>query len=189
MAWPWQWTPERVARMKFLWLDGKSASEVAREIGATRNMVIGKVHRMGLHKQRPERLTVEAIQRGAVNRETVLRALKLKPEPLPPEDARPLPKSRPTILTELGPDHCRWPLGDPKDEGFHFCGAPIAQRKKGGRVQRPSYCQVHAELSVRPTDTRDRPPRPEREFTIYVGREKLSGRLTLSLFDSWKGKL
>jgi GcrA cell cycle regulator len=178
MAWPFQWTPERVARVKFLWLDGKSASEVAKEIGATRNMVIGKVHRMGLHKKRPERLTIEAMQRGSVKREVVRRALKLKPEPLP-EPSRPLPKSRPTTLVKLDRTHCRWPLGDPKEEGFHFCGAVISERKKGGRVQRPSYCEAHARLSVRSADMRDRPGRPSKDYHA-------SGRLTLSLLDSWK---
>jgi GcrA cell cycle regulator len=186
MAWPFQWTPERVARMKFLWLDGKSAGEVAREIGATRNMVIGKVHRMGLHRQRPERLTIEAMQRGAVRRAAVERALKLKPEPLPaPSEV--LPKSRPTVLAKLDHTHCRWPLSNPKEEGFHFCGAPIVERKKGGRVQRSSYCEAHARLSVRSPDTRDRPPRPADKYR--AAREKLSGRLSMALFESWKTPL
>lgn len=43
------WTPETVERVKTMWQDGRSASEIAATIpGATRNGVIGKVHRMGL---------------------------------------------------------------------------------------------------------------------------------------------
>ncbi len=44
------WTDERVEQLKKLWLDGKSASQIAGELanGITRNAVIGKVHRLGL---------------------------------------------------------------------------------------------------------------------------------------------
>src|SRR5262245_40202895 len=43
------WTDERVERLKKLWSDGLSASQIAAELGGiTRNAVIGKVHRLGL---------------------------------------------------------------------------------------------------------------------------------------------
>ncbi len=44
------WTDERVEQLRKLWLDGKSASQIAAELsnGITRNAVIGKVHRLGL---------------------------------------------------------------------------------------------------------------------------------------------
>ncbi|MCA8868267.1 MAG: GcrA cell cycle regulator [Rhodobacteraceae bacterium] len=43
------WTDERVEILKTMWGDGKSASQIAKELGGvTRNAVIGKVHRLGL---------------------------------------------------------------------------------------------------------------------------------------------
>lgn len=43
------WTDERVAKLKELWNDGKSASQIAKQLGScSRNAVIGKVHRLGL---------------------------------------------------------------------------------------------------------------------------------------------
>ncbi|MCC0076520.1 MAG: GcrA cell cycle regulator [Rhodobacter sp.] len=43
------WTDERVELLKQMWADGKSASQIAKELGSvTRNAVIGKVHRLGL---------------------------------------------------------------------------------------------------------------------------------------------
>jgi GcrA cell cycle regulator len=43
------WTDERVETLKRLWLDGVSASHIAKHLGGvTRNAVIGKVHRLGL---------------------------------------------------------------------------------------------------------------------------------------------
>lgn len=43
------WTDERVEALKVMWTEGKSASQIAKELGGvTRNAVIGKVHRLGL---------------------------------------------------------------------------------------------------------------------------------------------
>ena len=44
------WTDERVDLLSRLWLEGKSASQIAGLLGGglTRNAVIGKVHRLGL---------------------------------------------------------------------------------------------------------------------------------------------
>ena len=43
------WTDERVEILKTMWSEGKSASQIAKELGGvTRNAVIGKVHRLGL---------------------------------------------------------------------------------------------------------------------------------------------
>jgi GcrA cell cycle regulator len=43
------WTDERVETLKAMWAEGKSASQIAKELGGvTRNAVIGKVHRLGL---------------------------------------------------------------------------------------------------------------------------------------------
>jgi GcrA cell cycle regulator len=43
------WTDERVETLKAMWSEGKSASQIAKELGGvTRNAVIGKVHRLGL---------------------------------------------------------------------------------------------------------------------------------------------
>ena len=43
------WTDERVEKLKELWGDGMSASQIAKALGGvTRNAVIGKVHRLGL---------------------------------------------------------------------------------------------------------------------------------------------
>jgi len=43
------WNDERVEQLKKLWAEGRSASQIAAEIGGvSRNAVIGKVHRLGL---------------------------------------------------------------------------------------------------------------------------------------------
>ena len=44
------WTDDRVGALKKLWLEGQSASQIAKQLGGgvTRNAVIGMVHRLGL---------------------------------------------------------------------------------------------------------------------------------------------
>ena len=44
-----------------------------------------------------------------------------------------------TLLTDLDNHTCRWPIGDPKDENFHFCGRKI----KIGQT----YCEEHAAIA------------------------------------------
>ncbi|MEK7505920.1 MAG: GcrA family cell cycle regulator [Patescibacteria group bacterium] len=49
------WTDERVARLKSLWAEGLSASQIARRLGnTTKNAVIGKINRLGLISSRPK---------------------------------------------------------------------------------------------------------------------------------------
>ncbi|MES2435756.1 MAG: GcrA family cell cycle regulator [Pseudomonadota bacterium] len=43
------WTDEKVEELKSMWSVGVSASEIGKLLGFTRNAVIGKVHRLGLH--------------------------------------------------------------------------------------------------------------------------------------------
>lgn len=43
------------------------------------------------------------------------------------------------MLTDLDNHTCRWPIGDPKDENFHFCGKKI----KIGQT----YCEEHANIA------------------------------------------
>ena len=43
------WTDERIERLKKMWAEGATASQIADELGAvSRNAVIGKAHRLGL---------------------------------------------------------------------------------------------------------------------------------------------
>ncbi|QNM82770.1 GcrA cell cycle regulator [Sphingomonas sabuli] len=46
------WTEERIERLKTMWHDGATASEIAEKLGGvSRNAVIGKAHRLGLESR------------------------------------------------------------------------------------------------------------------------------------------
>jgi hypothetical protein len=61
-------------------------------------------------------------------------------------------------LANLEQNDCRWPIGDPKDPAFHFCGA----RKLDGRP----YCQAHWQMAFQPSGSRAARP----AFTVPLRR-------------------
>lgn len=100
------WTDERIATLQKLWEKGLTASQIAEELGdVTRNAVIGKAHRLGL-KSRPSPVKAEATKKKPVK----------KPAPTPGAES-----TRVTLL-DLTERTCKWPIGHPGDEDFHFCG-------------------------------------------------------------------
>ncbi len=75
------WTDERIALLKKLWKEGKSAAEIAKTLakGITRNAVIGKAHRMGL-SSRPS--PIKKADENAPKKQPAKVATK-KPAPAP----------------------------------------------------------------------------------------------------------
>lgn len=154
------WTDERVDALRKLWLDGLSASQIAKELGGiTRNAVIGKVHRLGLSG----RAAPSQPQRTATK---PARPVGTLPAPLRRPEAAPAgvavapvkataafrceePGSA-TVLT-LGAHMCKWPIGDPGADGFSFCG-----RRTGAEADGP-YCGEHARLAYQPQTRRAAP--------------------------------
>jgi GcrA cell cycle regulator len=140
------WTDERVDLLKKLWADGLSCSQIAGRLGGfTRNAVIGKVHRLGLSG----RATTERKPRVRIATPRKPRAPRPRcaTHPLLGEELdQPLaiaaitaPDMRPCGLLELDSGRCHFPIGDPGDPDFHFCG--------GGALPARPYCAFHWRLS------------------------------------------
>ena len=54
------------------------------------------------------------------------------------------PKKDRISLTDLDNHTCRWPIGDPKDDNFHFCGRKVRLGQ--------TYCEEHSAIAyVKPT--------------------------------------
>ena len=143
------WNDERVELLKKLWAEGLSASQIASKMGGvTRNAVIGKVHRLGLSG----RATPAKPQRGCSFDElsdapesTVAEIEDAKPIISEPDYANPISLSGEDRMTvsNLRNNMCKWPIGDPATDDFHFCGQSAAMGK--------SYCAYHAKLAFQPT--------------------------------------
>ena len=101
------WTEERIERLKAMWTEGATASEIAEKLGGvSRNAVIGKAHRLGLEarpspvKPGEEKEQAAAAARPAAKAEAAPKAApaaeKQQPElpkPMPqPQRQRPQPE-------------------------------------------------------------------------------------------------
>ncbi len=138
------WTDERVEQLKALWTEGLSASQIARVLGGvTRNAVIGKVHRLGLAGRagppRAER------SRNAVPRKTAVHISAPAPQ-IVEEDPITLEDGNFATVLTIHDRMCRWPIGDPAENEFHFCG----HKPRFGSP----YCEAHARKAYQPQPQR-----------------------------------
>ncbi len=139
------WTDERVDQLRQMWTEGLSASQIARSLGGvTRNAVIGKVHRLGLSGRaspaRAERPRIRTI---------APRPAQPKPQPLEPVVVQePLQTAEGENITvvNIARNQCKWPIGDPSDSAFKFCG----------HAPRPGspYCEAHSRMAFQPMQNR-----------------------------------
>lgn len=174
------WTDERVEKLKKLWSEGLSASQIAAQLGGvSRNAVIGKVHRLNLPGRakaggtpsaaRPKRPAVaaprpsnfaarpvptRAVTRPAGNaiaKEDIDADFDAQIEQLPvPANGNNVvvPMSRKLELTQLTERTCKWPIGDPLNDDFHFCGNESPDNSP--------YCTYHQRLAYQPSAERRR---------------------------------
>jgi GcrA cell cycle regulator len=163
------WTDERVELLKKLWADGLSASQIAGELGGiTRNAVIGKVHRLGLsgrakapsssvpRQRKPRAPSMFRAPRPMMRGNTALAhapAYDYDPEPEPELIENIIPIGQRCTLLELNDEKCHWPIGDPGQPDFFFCGG-----KTGTGIP---YCGYHARVAYQPPQAR-RDRRPNR---------------------------
>lgn len=158
------WSEERIAQLKRFHQDGLTSSQIAREIGVTRNAVIGKLSRLGLSRPRD---VVRAQQKRAAKLLRPRRArfsIVAKNGALAPAFAAPPPpaatptapaievapvfEGRGCTLLELSHGKCRWPIDGPDGKEVFFCG--------NDRVEGLPYCSAHARLAYRPSAARQR---------------------------------
>ncbi len=157
------WTDDRVDLLKKLWAEGLSASQIAGRLGSvTRNAVIGKVHRLGLsgrattsrmksHRPR-QRMAAKRLakSRYATIGNPALRALYNAETNvyLPPTEELVIPVAERKYIQTLTEVTCRWPIGDPQNTEFHFCGK--------NKVPGLPYCEFHARRAFQPPQSRRR---------------------------------
>ena len=158
------WTEERVALLKQLWGEGKTAAEIANHLGqgVTRNAVIGKAHRLKLSSR-----TSPVQQKTTANTNTKTATASRNTVPSAEDPAKGRPGQEPAGEDEVAPaaptrKHrkngqavpgavkgvkmealrermCRWPIGDPQEDDFHFCG--------GRTASGATYCRQHAAVA------------------------------------------
>lgn len=151
------WTEQMVEDLKKMWHEGLTTGEIGKRLGVSKNSIVGKVHRLQL-SGRPSPIK----KKDEISEEKAAPAKPAKEEKAAPvkakEEKRPEPAKEEkfelvakmpvknshshcgkTSLTDLDNHTCRWPVGDPKDENFHFCGKKV----KIGQT----YCEEHANIA------------------------------------------
>jgi GcrA cell cycle regulator len=149
------WTTERVQQLQRCVIAGLTCSEIADEIGVTRNAVIGKIHRLGLSPGRPRgrrpaalaqrmRTAPAQARRPPTRIARILRAVAAGQTVLPFQTTIEVPGVESALrcsLLDLPGGRCRWPLSDPGKPDFGFCG--------NDAIAGISYCAGHARLAYR----------------------------------------
>jgi GcrA cell cycle regulator len=145
------WTDEKIAELKRLWLEGKSTGEIGKIIGMSKNAVVGKAHRLGL-ESRPSPIKrsenaegVKAEAPKAAKAEKTVKSDKTEKGDSANKTAEvggaakkygsKGDSGKGVTLVDLNMHTCRWPIGDPKDPDFHFCGKEVELGKP--------YCEEH----------------------------------------------
>jgi GcrA cell cycle regulator len=135
-----EWTEERIETLQALAEQGLTAGQIAERLGGvSRNAVIGKLNRLDRpgRKAAPVKPPLAPRPKPAA----VVRACAARPQ-------APTPATRPFVeaaeppgavrFLGLSGKMCRWPIGDPANDAFSFCGA----HADGG-----SYCARHAVIA------------------------------------------
>lgn len=141
------WTDERVTLLKKLWVEGRTAAEIAKELGGvTRNAVIGKAHRLKLsNRVSPIQQNKKPVAGKPVDRKGEKKAAQVIASAASSvsndagSPAVSTHREKLYALTDLGPRMCRWPVGDPREKAFGFCGDSC--------VSGLPYCAEHAKVA------------------------------------------
>lgn len=145
------WTDEAVEELKRMWDRGMTTGQIAKALNVTKNSIIGKVHRLCL-TARPspiKKTDAEPQEKKQVKKEVPVKEKKKTAEPrqakIAVKEVEAKPESKATVettnipLVKLDNHTCRWPMGDPRDDDFCFCG----KRIRTGQT----YCEEHAAIA------------------------------------------
>ena len=148
------WTPERVDQLRNCVVAGLTCSQIAAEIGVTRNAVIGKINRLGLSLARAAgvsaHLCAPRVPRPRLPGPRRVLRLMLAATPSVADDVAlglgPVDSTQRCSLLELSQGMCRWPINEPGAADFAFCGHKA--------VKGFSYCVSHARMAYRLSEQR-----------------------------------
>ena len=173
------WTDERIDRLKAMWADGATASQIAEDLGGvSRNAVIGKAHRLGL-ESRPSPVRPGEEKEKKVKAATPS-AIPVAPKPEKPVQSRvelSKPAPRPPVSeveTHRDPAPAGVPVAVPAGGAAQRLGA-----KEGTTIQ---YRSVGPGGFIRqgPGDTQAPiPPAPPRRLVPAKPNEQVAAKTGL----------
>lgn len=138
---PLTWNDETVEKLKTLWGEGLSASQIGRILDGSRNAIIGKVHRLKLNnlnaKQKIVRATLPRIEAPRKQINFTPNVVDLpEPEAIGPMNTFP-----------LWPHKCLNINEHPSSEPWRCCGHEVLMRTNSSGLQpvieHLPYCEYH----------------------------------------------
>ena len=143
------WTAERIEQLRNFVVSGLTCSQIAAEIGVTRNAVIGKIHRLGLSPARPAGAPARSCPPGVRHprlppRRRLLHLIGAAAPALADDtiaEPAPIDSTQRCSLLDIAQGKCHWPIGDPQAADFAFCG--------NAAIAGFSYCAGHARMAYR----------------------------------------
>jgi GcrA cell cycle regulator len=146
------WNDHRIALLKQLWAEGKTASAIGKKLGGlSRSAVLGKIFRLRLSGDKASKTATPKADdqkpRPAAQKNGPVRR---RSGPAQGGTAKSPRTSTHKSLLELTNTCCRWPHGRPGAKNFFFCGVPGADVENG-----IPYCASHMQCAyvVAPGDT------------------------------------
>ncbi|MBQ8750361.1 MAG: global cell cycle regulator GcrA-like protein [Alphaproteobacteria bacterium] len=148
------WTDEAVEELKKMWDKGMTTGQIAKVLNVTKNSIIGKVHRLCLtarpspikkssgnsaEKKASKPQKAEKVEKATKTSNKVVKEVPVSPISENTKNTTPVVEETNIPLVKLDNHTCRWPMGDPKDEDFCFCG----KRIRTGQT----YCEEHAAVA------------------------------------------
>jgi GcrA cell cycle regulator len=131
------WTPEREAALAAEFETSKPHSRIADVLGTTKNSVTSKCQRLNLRRSPGRPKDSAGIFRRSVPQIRLMGVPCAVQRLTGTSAADPVPGQ--IKLTDLKDCMCHWPIGDPMEESFHFCG-----RRKAFGVP---YCEHHGAIA------------------------------------------
>ncbi len=170
------WTNDRVNELIKLWNSDWASQRLADHFGMSRSAIVGKVYRLrrsgiplraettsgkiaSSSFQHTRKRIVQARTPARVKvvpsmRDVFLARLRAEVASAPKETERRVPKI--TDIMELDERACRWPIGQPREPGFGYCGDE--------RVKGAPYCREHFLRSCRLPEMVNRIPARAKEL-------------------------
>lgn len=157
------WDSATLKKLKALTGKGLSTAEIGKRLGISKNAVVGKLNRMGWNATadtvaaKPVKSAIAKPlkkvaakpmpkEKAKSEKSTVAKVIATKPTPAPKNQKSAISNQKSLAMHQriirhslgmasLRHDQCRFPIGDPDSEDFHFCGEKVFPGKP--------YCYEH----------------------------------------------